>query len=147
MLLILLCCLFLSRFQVSRRVLREYSKISQLSCLQFQLHINELYCYGTIIDCYFFPAWEEMTKPLDRDPEANGCWVCLFGFFSHISSADKPGPPQSIKLVDVWGFNAALEWTPPQDDGNAQILGYTVQKADKKTMVRNCTESVTLYGV
>ncbi|XP_069640694.1 myosin-binding protein C, cardiac-type [Haliaeetus albicilla] len=47
---------------------------------------------------------------------------------------DKPGPPQNIKLVDVWGFNAALEWTPPQDDGNAQILGYTVQKADKKTM-------------
>ncbi|KFW03747.1 Myosin-binding protein C, cardiac-type, partial [Eurypyga helias] len=47
---------------------------------------------------------------------------------------DKPGPPQNIKLVDVWGFNAALEWTPPQNDGNAQILGYTVQKADKKTM-------------
>uniref|UniRef100_A0A8C3CWS1 Myosin-binding protein C, fast-type n=1 Tax=Cairina moschata TaxID=8855 RepID=A0A8C3CWS1_CAIMO len=54
--------------------------------------------------------------------------------FVHVSSADKPGPPQNIKLTDVWGFNAALEWTPPQDDGNAQILGYTVQKADKKTM-------------
>uniref|UniRef100_A0A8C2TGB6 Myosin-binding protein C, cardiac-type n=1 Tax=Coturnix japonica TaxID=93934 RepID=A0A8C2TGB6_COTJA len=51
-----------------------------------------------------------------------------------IQIIDKPGPPQSIKLADVWGFNAALEWTPPQDDGNAQILGYTVQKADKKTM-------------
>lgn len=62
-------------------------------------------------------------------------------FFFHVSSADKPGPPQNIKLVDVWGFNVALEWTPPQDDGNAQILGYTVQKADKKTMV-SCTESL-----
>uniref|UniRef100_A0A8C3KGW6 Myosin-binding protein C, cardiac-type n=1 Tax=Calidris pygmaea TaxID=425635 RepID=A0A8C3KGW6_9CHAR len=51
-----------------------------------------------------------------------------------IQIIDKPGPPQNIKLVDVWGFNAALEWTPPQDDGNAQILGYTVQKADKKAM-------------
>ncbi|XP_067151654.1 myosin-binding protein C, cardiac-type [Apteryx mantelli] len=51
-----------------------------------------------------------------------------------IQIIDKPGPPQSIKLVDVWGFNAALEWKPPQDDGNAQILGYTVQKADKKAM-------------
>uniref|UniRef100_A0A8D2N0C1 Myosin binding protein C3 n=1 Tax=Zonotrichia albicollis TaxID=44394 RepID=A0A8D2N0C1_ZONAL len=51
-----------------------------------------------------------------------------------IQIIDKPGPPQNIKLVDVWGFNAALEWSPPQDDGNAQILGYTVQKADKKTM-------------
>uniref|UniRef100_A0A8C3MV58 Myosin-binding protein C, cardiac-type n=1 Tax=Geospiza parvula TaxID=87175 RepID=A0A8C3MV58_GEOPR len=51
-----------------------------------------------------------------------------------IQIIDKPGPPQNIKLVDVWGFNAALEWSPPQDDGNAQILGYTIQKADKKTM-------------
>lgn len=51
-------------------------------------------------------------------------------------SVDKPGPPQNVKIVDVWGFNVALEWKPPQDDGNAPITGYTVQKADKKTMVR-----------
>lgn len=69
-----------------------------------------------------------MTKLLDLELKAK--------VFSYVSSADKPGPPQNIKLVDVWGFNAALEWAPPQDDGNAQILGYTVQKADKKTMVR-----------
>lgn len=80
-----------------------------------------------------------MTKLLDLETEAKG--------FFHVSSADKPGPPQNIKLVDVWGFNAALEWTPPQDDGNAQILGYTVQKTDKKTMVRHSTELVTLYWV
>uniref|UniRef100_A0A8D0DJ13 Myosin-binding protein C, cardiac-type n=1 Tax=Salvator merianae TaxID=96440 RepID=A0A8D0DJ13_SALMN len=47
---------------------------------------------------------------------------------------DRPGPPQNVKIVDVWGFNVALEWKPPQDDGNAPIIGYTVQKADKKTM-------------
>lgn len=29
----------------------------------------------------------------------------------------------------------ALEWKPPQDDGNTEICGYTVQKADEKTMV------------
>jgi hypothetical protein len=29
----------------------------------------------------------------------------------------------------------ALEWKPPQDDGNTEIWGYIVQKADKKTMV------------
>ncbi|XP_066095771.1 myosin-binding protein H isoform X2 [Saccopteryx bilineata] len=46
---------------------------------------------------------------------------------------EKPGPPSSIKLLDVWGCNAALEWTPPQDTGNTELLGYTVQKADKKT--------------
>ncbi|XP_041084554.1 myosin-binding protein H-like isoform X1 [Polyodon spathula] len=50
-----------------------------------------------------------------------------------IQIVDLPGPPSSIKLVDVWGFNAALEWTAPKDDGNAEITGYTVQKADKKT--------------
>lgn len=49
---------------------------------------------------------------------------------------EKPGPPQSIKLVDVWGSNATLEWTPPQDTGNTALLGYTVQKADKKSGVR-----------
>ncbi|XP_074853366.1 myosin-binding protein C, cardiac-type [Carettochelys insculpta] len=47
---------------------------------------------------------------------------------------DKPGPPQNVKITDVWGFNVALEWKPPQDDGNAQISGYQIQKADKKTM-------------
>ncbi|KAL4658551.1 myosin-binding protein H [Arapaima gigas] len=44
-----------------------------------------------------------------------------------------PGPPTSIKLVDTWGFNVALEWTPPTDTGNTEITGYTIQKADKKT--------------
>lgn len=44
-----------------------------------------------------------------------------------------PGPPVSVKLVDHWGFNAALEWTLPKDNGNTDITGYTVQKADRKT--------------
>ncbi|XP_056588695.1 myosin binding protein Ha isoform X1 [Triplophysa dalaica] len=50
-----------------------------------------------------------------------------------IQIVDLPGPPTSAKLVDTWGFNAALEWTPPKDNGNTDITGYTVQKADKKT--------------
>ncbi|XP_042349914.1 myosin binding protein Hb [Plectropomus leopardus] len=44
-----------------------------------------------------------------------------------------PGPPASMKIVDTWGFNVALEWTAPKDNGNTEITGYTVQKADKKT--------------
>ncbi|XP_055010572.1 myosin-binding protein C, cardiac-type [Boleophthalmus pectinirostris] len=47
---------------------------------------------------------------------------------------DLPGPPEAVKIVDVWGFNAALEWKPPKDNGNCEITGYTIQKADKKTM-------------
>ncbi|XP_060705631.1 myosin binding protein Ca isoform X1 [Hemiscyllium ocellatum] len=51
-----------------------------------------------------------------------------------IQVVDKPGPPESLKIVDVWGFNASIEWTPPKDTGNTEITGYTIQKADKKTM-------------
>ncbi|XP_059203342.1 myosin-binding protein C, cardiac-type [Centropristis striata] len=47
---------------------------------------------------------------------------------------DLPGPPQALKIMDIWGFNVALEWKPPKDDGNSEITGYTIQKADKKTM-------------
>ncbi|KAK1161807.1 myosin-binding protein C, cardiac-type-like isoform X5 [Acipenser oxyrinchus oxyrinchus] len=52
----------------------------------------------------------------------------------HIQVVDKPGPPQNLKITDVWGFNVALEWKPPKDNGNCEITGYTIQKAEKKTM-------------
>ncbi|XP_058045558.1 myosin-binding protein C, slow-type isoform X3 [Ahaetulla prasina] len=51
-----------------------------------------------------------------------------------IQIVDRPGPPLVVKIADVWGENVALEWTPPRDDGNANITGYTIQKADKKSM-------------
>ncbi|XP_059509495.1 myosin-binding protein H-like isoform X2 [Stegostoma tigrinum] len=50
-----------------------------------------------------------------------------------IQVVEKPGPPQNLKMLDVWGFNVALEWQPPADNGNAEVNGYTIQKADKKT--------------
>ncbi|TKS89907.1 Myosin-binding protein C, fast-type [Collichthys lucidus] len=50
-----------------------------------------------------------------------------------IRIVEKPGPPVNVKVTDVWGFNAALEWQPPTDDGNCEITGYTIQKADMKT--------------
>uniref|UniRef100_A0A671VUJ0 Myosin-binding protein C, slow-type n=1 Tax=Sparus aurata TaxID=8175 RepID=A0A671VUJ0_SPAAU len=51
-----------------------------------------------------------------------------------IQIVDLPGPPQAVTIEDVWGGNVALVWTPPKDNGNAPITGYTIQKADKKTM-------------
>uniref|UniRef100_UPI00398ED179 myosin binding protein Ca isoform X2 n=1 Tax=Pristiophorus japonicus TaxID=55135 RepID=UPI00398ED179 len=51
-----------------------------------------------------------------------------------IQVVEKPGPPDTLKITDVWGFNASIEWTPPKDNGNSEIIGYTIQKADKKTM-------------
>ncbi|XP_078453173.1 myosin-binding protein C, slow-type isoform X2 [Lampetra planeri] len=47
---------------------------------------------------------------------------------------EKPGPPLAMKILDIWGFNVNLEWKLPTDNGNSEITGYTVQKADKKTM-------------
>uniref|UniRef100_G3TQ38 Myosin-binding protein H-like n=1 Tax=Loxodonta africana TaxID=9785 RepID=G3TQ38_LOXAF len=46
---------------------------------------------------------------------------------------ERPGPPQNIKLVDIRGFSATLERTPPQDTGNTALLGHTVRKADTKS--------------
>lgn len=51
-----------------------------------------------------------------------------------IQVIDKPGPPVNVKVVEVWGLNVALVWQPPSDSGNSEITGYTIQKADKKTM-------------
>ncbi|XP_055363232.1 myosin-binding protein C, cardiac-type isoform X1 [Betta splendens] len=52
----------------------------------------------------------------------------------NLQIVDLPGSPEALKIVDVWGFNVALEWKPPKDSGNCEITGYTVQKAEKKTM-------------
>ncbi|NXS57005.1 MYBPH protein, partial [Brachypteracias leptosomus] len=59
---------------------------------------------------------------------------------------EPPGPPQNLKLVDVWGFNVALEWNPPADNGNSDIKAYVVQKSDKKsgkwfTALEHCTRT------
>ncbi|XP_034433942.1 myosin-binding protein C, slow-type isoform X9 [Hippoglossus hippoglossus] len=51
-----------------------------------------------------------------------------------IQIIDLPGPPQCVTIEDVWGGNVALVWTQPKDNGNTPIIGYTIQKADKKTM-------------
>ncbi|XP_060547656.1 myosin-binding protein C, fast-type-like isoform X2 [Pantherophis guttatus] len=47
---------------------------------------------------------------------------------------EKPGPAHNVLVKEVWGFNALVEWEPPKDDGNSEITGYSIQKADKKTM-------------
>uniref|UniRef100_A0A8C5UJF2 Myosin binding protein C1 n=1 Tax=Malurus cyaneus samueli TaxID=2593467 RepID=A0A8C5UJF2_9PASS len=53
-----------------------------------------------------------------------------------IQIVDRPGPPEIVTIEDVWGENVNLSWKPPKDDGNAAITGYTIQKADKKSMVK-----------
>ena len=50
---------------------------------------------------------------------------------------EKAGPPEKVMVKEVWGSNALVEWKPPKDDGNSEVTGYFIQKADKKTMVRD----------
>ncbi|XP_023196652.1 myosin-binding protein C, fast-type-like isoform X1 [Xiphophorus maculatus] len=74
----------------------------------------------------------------------------------NIRIIEKPGPPVNVRVTDVWGFNAALEWEPPKDDGNCEVTGYTIQKADMKTKEwftvyehnrrTNCTVSDLIMG-
>ncbi|CAJ0942171.1 unnamed protein product, partial [Ranitomeya imitator] len=52
----------------------------------------------------------------------------------NIRIVEKPGAPLAVTVKEVWGFNAFVEWLPPKDNGNSEITGYTIQKADKKTM-------------
>ncbi|KAI5930703.1 Myosin-binding protein C, fast-type [Manis javanica] len=51
-----------------------------------------------------------------------------------IRVVEKAGPPENVMVKEVWGTNALVEWQPPRDDGNSEVTGYLIQKADKKTM-------------
>lgn len=73
----------------------------------------------------------QLPNELDLSIQTALAQLCLL---SH-APPEKPGPPINVRVTDVWGFNAALEWKPPSDDGNCEIIGYTIQKADKKTTV------------
>uniref|UniRef100_A0A674NK04 Myosin-binding protein C, fast-type n=1 Tax=Takifugu rubripes TaxID=31033 RepID=A0A674NK04_TAKRU len=50
-----------------------------------------------------------------------------------IQVIDKPGPPTDVQITEVWGLNVSLEWKLPKDDGNCEIIGYTIEKSDMKT--------------
>ncbi|EPQ16020.1 Myosin-binding protein C, fast-type [Myotis brandtii] len=51
-----------------------------------------------------------------------------------VRGREKAGPPVNVTVKEVWGTNALVEWQPPKDDGNSEVTGYFIQKADKKTM-------------
>lgn len=67
-------------------------------------------------------------------------WTAGRGALGRVVTAallpEKAGPPENVQVKEVWGTNALVEWQPPKDNGNSEVTGYFVQKADKKTMVR-----------
>ena len=50
----------------------------------------------------------------------------------HLS--DKPDPPESCTVTDVYYDNCVVHWTPPVDDGGTEITRYVVEALDNTTM-------------
>ena len=44
--------------------------------------------------------------------------MTFYFFFS-----DKPGPPENLQVSDIHAEYVKLDWSPPTDDGGAEILG------------------------
>lgn len=44
-----------------------------------------------------------------------------------ITVIDKPGPPESLGYSETTRRSTTLTWTPPKDDGGAEIIGYRIE--------------------
>lgn len=47
-----------------------------------------------------------------------------------MSSADKPGPPASVKISKVFADRVKLRWEPPVADGGSEITNYIIEKRE-----------------
>ena len=47
--------------------------------------------------------------------------LILFGIDQNYNFVDKPTPPMSCKVTDVFHDNVIVNWTPPADDGGTDI--------------------------
>ena len=50
-----------------------------------------------------------------------------------VNIMDRPTPPQSCKVTDVYHDNCVVHWTPPKDDGGTPIKKYVVECVDTTT--------------
>merc|ERR1719447_1242807 len=50
-----------------------------------------------------------------------------------VNIMDKPTPPQSCRVSDVYQDNCIVHWTPPKDDGGTPIKKYIVECLDNTT--------------
>jgi len=53
--------------------------------------------------------------------------------FIDVNIMDKPTPPQSCRVTDVFHDNCIVHWTPPKDDGGTPIKKYVVECVDTTT--------------
>ena len=59
-------------------------------------------------------------------------YLATFALKCHYS--DVPGPPQNIRVSDIFSTNCTLSWTEPEDDGGSPITQYLLEykNLDKK---------------
>jgi len=50
-----------------------------------------------------------------------------------VAVVDIPSKPRKPTIVEVIGNSVQLSWDAPKDDGNCEILGYSVEKRDKRS--------------
>merc|ERR1712121_14644 len=53
--------------------------------------------------------------------------------FIDINIMDKPTPPKTCRVTDVYADNLIVHWTPPKDDGGTPIKKYVVECVDTTT--------------
>ena len=65
---------------------------------------------------------------------------CIFlSYFTIVALiSDVPGPPGIPDISDIDSTKMTLTWTPPKDNGGADILGYVIEKCehDRKRWVK-----------
>ena len=50
-----------------------------------------------------------------------------------IAVVDVPSKPRKLQIVETIGTSVQLQWEAPKDNGNLDILGYSVDKRDKRS--------------
>ena len=57
-----------------------------------------------------------------------------------VNIMDKPEPPQTCKVTDVFYDNCVVNWTPPKDDGGTAIKKYIVEALDVSSGTEQWTQ-------
>jgi len=50
-----------------------------------------------------------------------------------LAMVQEPTKPRNVKIVEIIGTSVQLAWDAPKDDGNTEIIGYAIEKRDKRS--------------
>jgi hypothetical protein len=50
-----------------------------------------------------------------------------------LNIVQQPTKPRNVKVLEVIGTSVQLEWDVPKDNGNTEIIGYQIEKRDRKS--------------